>query len=145
MTKPLWVLRPLTAEDIPFVFNSWLKSYRESPQVVGIPNTIFYDKFHKVIEEIIPKSVTIVAHDPEDPKLIYGYIVVEYTGKDLVFHWAYVKHPFRGFGLGKALEQEILTISHDKVVYTSRTRTTDSLMRSRNYLYDPFILWSNVK
>lgn len=143
--KPLWSLRPLVPSDIPFVFNSWLKSYRESPQVVGVPNTVFYDKFHQVIEQILPKSVVIVAHDPEDQSIIYGYVVAEYTGRDLVFHWVYVKHPFRNFGLAKALEQEILTIAHQSVYYTPRTRTIDSIMKSRNYTYDPFLLWSNVK
>lgn len=145
MSQPLWSLRPLSPNDIPFVFNSWLKSYRESPQVACIPNTVYYDKFHATIEQVMNDSAILVACSPEDPNLLYGYVVAELKDETLIFHWVYVKHPFRNFGLAKEMEKEILTISHKNVAYTTRTRITDSLVKNRNYTYDPFYLWSKVK
>lgn len=143
----LWTLRPVKAEDVSFLYNSFLKSYRDAPAVAGMPNTLFYKKLHGVAESIFrdPNSFTIIACDPAEPDVVFGYLFGEKIGEDLVIHWAYSKHAFRGFGLGKAMEEEFLKIPHRAVYYSMRTRVTDSLMKTRDYTFDPTYMWSHVK
>ena len=42
-------LRPLTEEDYPFLYNSWLKSYRFSLFAERITNTIYFEDHHHVL------------------------------------------------------------------------------------------------
>ena len=68
-------LRTLTEEDKPFIFNSWLKSYRFSHFGEKITNTIYFEDHHKIIENILKKAKVVVACNEEDPSQDYGYIV----------------------------------------------------------------------
>ena len=143
MSQQKWSLRPLNDGDVSFVFSSFLKSCREAPAFQEIPNHIYFAKMHERMEATLdgPQTFTIVACDPSEPDVVFGYIVGELVRDDLVIHYTYVKHALRGFGLGKAMEGELLKIPHQKVYYSMRTRVSDSLNRSRRYIYDPFLLW----
>jgi hypothetical protein len=112
--------------------------------VAGVPHTTYYAKFHTLIENILNKSIVIVACDPNDEDTVFAYGVAEVRGGDLVFHWFYCKHAFRNFGVVRAIEDEFKTIVHDRVVYTARSKVTDAAMIKRKYNYDPFIMWSYV-
>jgi len=140
----LWTLRAPDSEDLNFIRNSWLKSYRDNPAVSTVPNTTYYRRFHAIIDNLIadPNTRCIVACDPGMPGQIFGYAVGELDGADLDIHWIYTKHTFRNFGLMRAMEAELKKLPHTKVCYSTRTKITDKLNSSRQYEYDPFLLWS---
>jgi hypothetical protein len=77
-------LRELEASDIPFVYNSWLHSYRSSPAVRNIPNSVYYAEHHAVIERILASGrlISFVECDVVDPQVLYGYVVAEECGGD---------------------------------------------------------------
>lgn len=143
MSNP-WKLRTATNQDISFLFSSWLKSFRESPTMQPITTATYYDYFHRTLESVYAKSAVIVACDPEDPNTVYGYAVAELKEETLVLHWVYVKFSFRGFGIAKAMEAELLKIPHKTVAFSCRTRTVDSLNKNRKYVYNPFLLWRHA-
>lgn len=140
----LWLMRGPETEDLNFIRNSWLESYRNNPAMYGISNTVYYRRMHEIINRLVasPNVRCVVACDPGMPGQIFGYGVAETVGDDLYLHWVYTKHPFRNFGLGKAIESELKKYPHTSVKYSIRTKITDNLNNSRNYTYDPFNLWS---
>lgn len=139
----LWKLRQSRDEDQSFIFSSWLKSYRNCSVAAGIPNTIYFDKQHATISRLLEKPTTlaIVACDPNDESTIYGYIIAELDASDMVLHWIYTKHSFRGFGLARALVDEIATVKVDRTYYTTRTRQASD----KEMIYDPFKLWRHCE
>lgn len=137
---PLFVLRASDPSDVPFIYSSWLKSYRDAPAVAGIPNGIYYAGQHALIERLLERSTVVVACSSDDPQQIMGYGVGEILAPSTaVLHWLYVKHTFRGFGIAKALEG---TLVHKAatVFYTHRVKSCDRLMRSRSHVFNPFAL-----
>lgn len=142
----LWDMRAPALEDLNFIRNSWLKSYRDNPAVSCVSTTVYYQRMHAILDNLIadPATRCVIACDPGMPGQIFGYGVGELQGSDLYIHWVYTKHPFRNFGLGKAIEAELKKQPHETVKYSVRTKITDKLNMTRNYTYDPFILWSKL-
>lgn len=91
-------LRFSTENDLPFIYNSWLKDYRGSDFAKFINDKDFFTYHHILIEEIIkrPSSDILIACDPEDSNVIYGWVCVE---AQTTLHYAYVKASFRGLGI----------------------------------------------
>lgn len=133
-------IRPMAKADESFIYHSWLKSYRDSPTVRSIPNTIYFARHHDVIERIFkdPSTVVNIACNPEDENQIYGYIVGGTVGP--VVHWVYVKHPFRGAGIGALLEKSVVGDNGATAVYTHRVKQMDRLLKDKTYTYNPYLL-----
>ena len=134
-------LRPLTEEDYPFLYNSWLKSYRFSLFAERITNTIYFEDHHKLIEKIINNSKTLIACNPSDPSQLYGDIVAGEEEGVLVVHFVYVKHTFRNMGIGKTLLDAVGHSSDKASVYTHHTRMADKLASKHNFVYHPYLLF----
>ena len=134
-------LRTLTEEDSPFIFNSWLKSYRFSHFGEKITNTIYFEDHHKVIENILKNSKVVVACNEEDPSQLYGYIVGGAEEGIFVLHFIYVKHTFRNMGLGKTLLDAMGHDSSSAAVYTHHTRMADKLASKYNFVYHPYLMF----
>ncbi len=142
----LWQLRPPKPEDVGFVFNSWLKSFRDGPAMQNMSNDVYYKGAHSCIEAIAKSSQSrvVVACDPADENVIFGYGVAELFETELCIHWAYCKHTFRGFGLGKAIEHELLKNPHESVSFSCYSKLGRALLKNRSdYKYDPFRFWSH--
>ena len=140
MSKKLPIrLRSANEEDIPFIFSSWLKSYRNSYFAKSITNTVFFTEHHKVIERLIENNQVVIACKSDEPDQIYGYACAGKTDGIFTLHYIYVKHPFRGFGVGKTL---LNVFEHDSSfagVYTHHTKAADRLAAKYNMIYHPYI------
>ncbi len=137
-------LRAATQDDVGFIFNSWLKSYRQAPATQGIPSQIFFSEHHKLVERLLTSSNVIVACDPEDPSQLFGYICASKVEGILAIHYVYIKHTFRGLGIGKML---LNALEHDPsaaAVFTHSTRVATKLASKYNLIYHPYVLY-NVK
>jgi hypothetical protein len=143
--NPLYILRKAAADDFPLFYNSWLKSYRDAPPAKTIPNKIYYESHHRVIENVFgsPVCKLSVACNPEDPNQIYGYAVGELpTPKTLVIHWVYCKHPFRGNGIARDLVKSFMLYPLDEmtIFYTHKVKNMDKLVEGRPFVYNPYLL-----
>jgi len=134
-------LRPLTEEDHPFLFNSWLKSYRFSPFAERITNTIYFEDHHRLIERILKNSKILIACNPSDPSQLYGYVVGGEDDGILIIHFLYVKHTFRNMGMGKTLLDAMGHSGETASVYTHHTRMADKLASKHNFVYHPYLLF----
>lgn len=135
-------LRPANAEDISFIFNSWLKSFRNSYFSKNIVNTVYFTEQHKVIEGILKTSTVIVACNPDDISQVYGWICAERIDGIFCLHYLYVKHSFRSLGIGRILFN---SFEHDQTcagIYTHATRPGETLGIKFNLIFHPYVLFS---
>lgn len=142
-TGTLWDIRPMVDADTSMIYNSWLKSNRDAAFYKGVPSSVYYAEYHNLIQYTLskPSVGVLVACTKDDPDQIVGYLVGEILDGTLTVHWTYVKQPFRGFGVAKALIDEAKTVPHKQVCYSTKTRYS-SLTGSM--VYNPFKLWSRT-
>lgn len=140
--NPLFTLRSVGERDMPFVYHSFLKSFRDSPDTVGIPNDLFYEQQHDVVESLVrsPLARAVVACAPDDPDQIYGYIIGRDCGQYRVLDWVYVKHPFRNYGIARALVTDLLGAYGGDVFYSHRVKHMAQLLKGRPWKYNFFTL-----
>jgi ribosomal protein S18 acetylase RimI-like enzyme len=137
-------LRPATEEDVPFVFNSWLKSYRSSVATKHISNTIFFAEQHKIIEALVIQNQVIMACNDKDPTQVYGYICAGQVDGIFTLHFVYVKHSFRNLGIGKMLLNAFDHNTDTAAIYTHHTRFADKLAPKFNFVYHPYTIFPVV-
>jgi len=142
----LWRLRAPKTGDIGFVFNAFLKSFRDAPVNKGMTHTVYYREMHAVIERALlrPSIRIVIACDPSEEDMIYGFGIGEVIDSTLCLHYIYVKHSFRQFGIGRALEAELHKLPHTDRVYTCAATLSPKLLRTHPYTYNPFLLWGKM-
>lgn len=134
-------LRHTHAEDISFIFSSWLKSYRNSLHVKNISNTVYYGEHHKVLERIMKRSEAIIACDPKDQSQIFGYMVYEIITGVLVVHYAYVKQSFRKLGIMNKMLEHAGRKKDTPFVYSHETHTGSKLSIKYKAFYNPYVYY----
>jgi hypothetical protein len=96
--------RALKAEDVPMIFDSWLKSWRGSKYAGVIPNNRYYEIQRELIEGLVMRGATFsVAYPEAMDDVILGWACSEVKEGKTVLHYLYVKDPFLGQGITEAL------------------------------------------
>jgi GNAT superfamily N-acetyltransferase len=103
-------VRAAALEDAPFIFSSWLKSYRQSEAVKGLSDDIYFDGQRSVINRILLRSACLVAVDPDDASHLYGFICFEEHYPNPVLHYVYVKQAYRKLGVASLLMGEMFNL-----------------------------------
>ena len=136
------IIRDADQEDLPLIYNSWLKQYRESPFAVGINNGVYYSQHRKVIDHLITHAIISVACDPNDPTKIYSWACGEAYDTPVV-HFVYTKKDYRGKGLAKMLLKEFGWESDNHVVTTHfmKYRNAKHLNKEKKIVYNPYLLY----
>lgn len=136
--------RDMAAEDNAFVYNSWLKSFRNGTMNRNVDNSIYFHNHHKLIDKILQRSTIVVCCDAKDPKIIFGYVVYEKIDGQFVLHYIYVKNIYRKLGIAKKLLEQC---KHDFSVlgcYTHQTQVAVAKEEKYNLLYHPYLLIQKV-
>ncbi len=138
-------IRAATIADISLVFNSLLKSHRDSASVKSVPNSIYYAEHHKTIEKILssPGLVLLVACGQEDSDQVFGYVLAERFPDKHVVHFIYVKYSFRKFGIAKALlaAANATNISDLPIMYSHQPKNGETLLKKiPSYVFNPYLL-----
>jgi GNAT superfamily N-acetyltransferase len=106
----------------------------------NVPNQIYYDGQHRLIEKLILRSKTYVACDVNDPNQLYGYGVAEVVDGIFVVHFIYVKLSFRRMGIGTALLNSFEYQPGSLSAFTHWTKMAERLHIKYNMVYHPYIL-----
>lgn len=138
-------LRPANPEDIPFIFNSWLKSFRNAYFARQLINTVYFTEQHKVIEKLVKESTILIACNAEEPSQVYGWICAGIIDGITSIHYVYVKHSFRSLGIASLLLDAIKKDKEVAGIYTHHTKAADRLASKLNLLYHPYVLFSTYK
>lgn len=142
--KPLIKFRELDDEDRPFIYNSWLKTYRkESVYAREMTAEVYYDNQRLVVSELLDQSKVLVVCNPEAEFQVYSYIVYEVSNDAIVIHFAYVKLPYRNLGLAKAMMAVIQGHNLDgadlPIIATHATHTFHKLAPKWKLTYNPYL------
>lgn len=131
-------IRTANESDVPFIFNSWLKSYRSSNAAKNISNPVYFDFHHKLLENILQRSNVLVLCDTADTAQVFGYIVAQDLDGVKVLHYAYVKFAFRGMGLANMLLTEAGLSKQVGGFYTHETGVGQKLVGDK-FVYNPYL------
>ena len=132
-------MRPANEGDVGFIFNSWLKSFRNSEFPNSITNEIYFSEHHKVIERIFKFYDVIIACNDSDPSQIYGFMCAGYTDNVFTLHYVYVKHTFRRMGIAKALATSFNFNPSYASVHTHTCKIAKILAPKYNMMYHPYL------
>lgn len=134
--------RPARPSDVPFILDSWIKSFRESPWAGVVPNNQFYDVTRSAIEGLLERGARlVVACSKADPDQILGWSCTEKVRGGDAAHFVYVKDPYRRRGLATELIQHgtpFTAQEGDRRFYTFRTRCA-SYFATRGWVHEPAI------
>ncbi len=138
-------VRSIQPSDTSFIMNSWLKSYRyDSYFTKRITDTIFYKYHHVICTRILERPTTqvLVACDPEDSNVIYGYLVYEKDANSskYVVHYGYVKGPFRTLGIVSTLLKASELDLNESYVSHWTTATDWIIKKFPNLTYVPYLI-----
>ena len=143
---PKYSIRKATPEDYPFIYSSWLKSYRNSDFATTQANHVYHLNQHNIIEEILNTcEVYLITSAPSpEQEILFGFIAYEYLQNVPVIHYLYIKYTYRGFGLGKALfNLAVNTLpdgSKEPFLYTYHSFDAKQLRVKFNAcIYNPYI------
>lgn len=133
-------IRDAQEGDVPFIFNSWLQSFRKGSFSKFVDNKIYFSEQHKLVERLLRRSTVKMAVDPNEPATIYGYTVYETIEGLLTVHYCYTKHTFRAMGVQRQL---LKNIEHDystAALYSHNTIIGARIAPRYNLVYHPYIL-----
>ncbi len=128
--EPLAIdIRPAVAADVPWIYSSWMKSYREHGSGIGrIPKEVYRVYHRRGIERITARDgmITIVACNPDDNEQIFGWLcgTVDFEKKSAVLHFGHVKSERRRQGIMRALVAALGVTPAMTTEYTHHTKVS---------------------
>lgn len=145
-----WSVRPCTEEDLPFIIDSWRKSFIHSPEVDGCTGDLYYPRMLGVIQRLLsrPKAKVLVAcPDGENSFFIGGWICfeegIELSDRGQPFSGAKIHYVFsreKGLGMWKLLVRAH-GLENVPAIYTSWTKAMKRVSLPHLWRYDPFDKW----
>jgi GNAT superfamily N-acetyltransferase len=133
----------LLEDDLNFILNSWMTSYRT--EYTFLPDKVYYVGMQKLIGALTLESQVLIAHEPDDPNKILGWMVYRppsEAGAAILVHYAYVKHRYRRFGLGKRLLHSAAPNETNVTLVASHRWRVPKPTRIRyNYYFNPCFAW----
>lgn len=133
-------IRSATEEDIPFICNAWLKSYRSGYLCREVANTIYFAEHHKLIDRLIKKSNVMIACNPEDPTQIFGFSCNEIVDNVYVLHFIYIKQTYRNLGIATHLLKNSGFNPKVGSCHTHSNKVSVRLQAKYNSVYHPYLL-----
>jgi hypothetical protein len=131
--------------DLRLIFNSWIKSYQQSPWRPPIAEREYCAFQHHVITSVLRRSKVLVACSEDSDTTVGGYIVTEAAGPPLVVHFIFVKHDIRKEGLARFMADGVVGPKRpERVIYTHQTRTSEAvaprLFPGSRCIFNPYLL-----
>ena len=148
------VYRQASVQDLNFILNSWLKSYRYTPAAEQIPSELYFEHQKNIINKLLETSKVIMITNPDDTSHVYGYIV--YLND--VLHYIYIKYTYRNFGLTEKIlskafphfKSNPIYLTHLDKIFDRKSKTTDNktykssffLKKKDEYkfVYNPYLI-----
>lgn len=144
MNQDDYNLRPAVGNDLPFIFDTFLKSYKMSSAIgKSCRNGIFFDNYRLVVDDILESSSVTIACHKDEPSVIFGYII--HQGN--ILHYIFIKEAFRNLGLAKALYNHGLQDTDPLFGYLYTTHKTfiSEKIESLKVPFNPFVLFKAIQ
>lgn len=137
--------RRMDKRDEPFIYNSWLRTFRkESAFGSEIPHDIYFRNQKAIIDDLLATSNVLVLCNPEVPDQIYGYAVYAIENDMLILHFIYLKLCYRGMGFAErmlsVMESERLSGEGLPIIATHATHAFHKHSKEWNATYNPYLI-----
>lgn len=123
-----------------FIYDSWMRSYRDSPAVRDIPSP-YYERGHSQrMTELLEHSLCLVSRPDDWADGVDGWACGEAHEGVLVLHYVFVKAGLRRGGICASLMKQLSTELGAKTpgIYTHRRAPfTFALERKHGWRYAP--------
>lgn len=133
-----FTIRPAEAEDLNFIYDSFLKSMKyDSNLGKNCRDRIFFKEFPKVIDSILSRSTTLMAIGNDAPYPILAYLI--YEGRTA--HYAFTKELMRKEGICATLLTHAFGDKRDFFI-SHKTNTLKPLLLRESFkevTFNPFI------
>ena len=150
---PGLLIRPLELEgrETGFVLDSWNRAVARDPiwaAQVGrrgvartpIPPSLSLYYHDIILKKILTKCTLLVACDPDDPDVIWGYVA--FDAENPVLHFVYVKGAFRRMGIGTRLLRQFMNGLFgdplEPVIVSHRTESLFKAWPSVKWRWNPY-------
>jgi len=138
--------RAHTAEDLPFILDSWGRSYLSGVKAHKLLSSDEFHSFHRPIRERFfskPNTCVIVCSPESDDPLILGWIAVEVIASGQICHYLYTKSAFKNGKIAHELIQRVLRTP--TIFYTHQTDRAKHIMNNKpkdfqSWLYTPHLI-----
>lgn len=139
MTNPYLnvTLRDATPADVPYIYKSWIESYRNAPSSKRMLDDYYTNQLER-IREILSTCPVTVACLADDVDTICGFICHDKTSAGMtMIHYIYVKLLFRHDGIANMLFNSIdptlpAVCSHQNTIF-EKLRHKFNLITIRDY------------
>lgn len=121
--------RALEPDELPFVLDSWSRSWRVSEWAGTVPNHLAASVLRELVGGLIARGAKITVADFGGR--ILGWVCYEHKGDDTVLEFCYVKDPYRRRGLGRELVSHAIGDRRGEVFYTHKTRASKYVLPER--------------
>ena len=140
MTETEWDIRLSQGGDLPFIYTTWMKSYRYDSLIgQSCRNSIFFPFYNKVIDYILlqPDTQVLVACSKEEPEVIFAYMVTQ--GE--ILHYVFTKEAFRRQGIAKSLYEA----ANAPKIYSQKTFQSRPIIEKNEdaLTFNPFLLFKH--
>lgn len=131
------LIRDANEADVPFIFNSWLKSYRNASLCRSITNPVYFAFQHQLIEALLKHNYVKVVCTAADSNQLLGYIVYGEQEGIKIVHYAYIKHAFRNMGMCRMMLQSAGIVNGG--FYTHETPSGARAAERMGLVYNPYL------
>jgi len=136
-------LRPMAPGDVDFLYSTWLHSYwdGDAPALRDVSKPLYFRGQQGLIDDVLQRSSVLVACDPLSHDDAFGWACFEVRAGILVWHYTYVKKPFRRMHLASFLLVQAAALGNTRVgvSYTHQTRLGRRLMDKFRGVYNPYL------
>lgn len=141
------LIRTAIPEDISFIFDSWLKTYRDvQPGRYAIRSGLYFREQRALIESLLllPTTTVTVAVNPESANQIYGYLCYQAVpdGSSLIVHWLQVKGVFRRLKVATRLLSAAVAHPDCPVTFTHYSPEAQKLAPTA--IFNPYLAAAGV-
>jgi hypothetical protein len=135
-------IRPMGDSDMPFIVDSWLKSFQFGKNRRHAEPGSFAKLHFPVVRHLIENSPRrLIACDPDAPENIQGWALADIRADRLpVVHYVYVREAFKDVGLTPLLFSAV-TGGAKKVILSHLAPALedhDNLIRDVEVVFDPY-------
>ena len=143
-TKDKVNLRAIRETDEPFIWNSWLNSFRHSKAVYGQRTGYYMERQKPIIQDLLDRCSGLVITDIHDDDHLYGYVIYEQLNDKLIIHYIYLKEFARRFGIATKLLQTLMEMHQNCGMWFSHfppnSKIYSRLQSKFNIEYNPDLI-----
>lgn len=134
-------LRPAQADDIAYLYNSYLTSLRRNSVLRHVPQLIYFPHQTQVMRFLLQSSRCLVLAHADDQTQIMAYILYEIQSSTLVVHFIYTRELFRELGIASNIINHLIKSNNiDLLYYTHQTNAVPDIFDKLSIrpLYHPY-------